>query len=691
MAAPQWTFSEDTIRFDFQKGDLILPPGQLVNVSHPADFDGEGDYTVVYTNFEIEYLPTGFTGGWLDVAPNPDEENLNNGLDLNILLSVDNTVNGFDASTRIARLKFETIGFISTPLTEDVLATGYIDVELYVSDFLGIETSPALIELEHYKTNPLQFPKQFTIEAVQAWTISYPDILVISTDSPNATPPIGTSIKSITGGGNATFNISLSPQVDGQPVGLQTKYITISPADGVRQIPVLIDIKEVVDFYGYPYSFLFETILNIAAAQQQYLFIDINDSFTIQKPAWLDVFPGSGDAGQLSFYVRPIVDENTVEGTITGDIEIITDNTLETYTIPVTHVVNEFVGPIGDLNYTRDVKYIDVFAEEDNTYFTITLTTRVFDRVSHVPTQYVFSYKLPLFNLKQKKNIGLIVDRLIKGYELNGLETQSYLSTEVDVLIQELKIDDETVLNNAGQNNIRYIAGFTPHKTIDECSILTRNQNAKRITTNSFSYLNLYLTLAVYELNIYQNNTLIDTINIDAFTYDLHSILLDWSQYELKKGDVVQVKIEINPGEFLVESYLVFPDNKHSQFIVWEDEYKMRQCLEFTGDYSLQTAKEQITHKYQTNLLERLQKYRVQHTLKLIMDTGWVLESDQITVDNLTDAKKAWLILGDDKDVFVEVIPVNQNINNIDSDRELISFEVEFELNKESHAKIYNF
>lgn len=691
MAAPKWTFSQNKIRFDFEKGGAVSPEIKQFTASHPADFDGEGDYESVFARLTLDYLPTTLTDDWLNVLSNIDggsSFNLVNGANETISIGLDVPVNTFNASTRLCRMVFETIGLSNNVLT--VLARDYVDVELYVSDNLNIEYSPALIELQHCKTTPIQTAKDFYISGIN-WTISYPSILDITTDSPNVTAPIGTTIKSRSGSGLANFKIKPAPFVEGQPIGFQNHAITITPSEQPMEIPVYLDIFEAGDYYGFPYSFLFETILNIKNANAQYLFISITDSFTIQKPAWLAVQPLTGNVGQNSLYVRPFVDENTVEGELTGEIVITTDNTLETYIIPVTHSIIEFVGEIGTLNYTKDNKLIEVFTEEENTYFSLVLTAKLFDRVTEQERQVILPYKLPLFQLKQSINIGLVMDRLIASYQLISLDTENYKSNKADIVIKEQKIQDEQLINSALLSNVKYIAGFTPHNSIDQCAILTRNKHPKRITSKSLSYLNLYLTVAVYELKIYQNNTLIDTINIDAFAYDLHSIQLDWSQYELVKGDVIEAKIEINPNEFLTEYFLVFPDNKQSQLIVWEDEYKMRQCLEFTGDYALQTSKEQITHKYQTDLLERLQKYRIDNTLKLSINTGWILNTDHITVENIIDSKKAWLILGLNKDVFVELVPIDGTINNIDSDRELISYEVEFEINKDSHAEIYNF
>jgi hypothetical protein len=292
-------------------------------------------------------------------------------------------------------------------------------------------------------------------------------------------------------------------------------------------------------------------------------------------------------------------------------------------------------------------------------------------------------------------NVGEIMHRLIKPFPVLDLGNGIGKINTMDVVIKEIDNITGVVLNQLVQQNLQFVPGYRPEISADDCYILNRNQYPTRITPNSIGFLNLFFGNdgGNYPMIIYKNGTdnIIFSENIEAIAFKIISRKIDFSTLSIRQGDVIEARVLVNETEYLSQKYIVFPEAKYSHTIIWEDEYKNRQALECTGDYMVKDEKEFITHKYQRNLVEQLKKIKTNHDCKLQINTGWLLNSDQITVDNLMDSKRAWLVLNAETNDFMELVPMSKTIDQVDSERALTSFDLEFQINKTNNAKIYNF
>ena len=165
------------------------------------------------------------------------------------------------------------------------------------------------------------------------------------------------------------------------------------------------------------------------------------------------------------------------------------------------------------------------------------------------------------------------------------------------------------------------------------------------------------------------------------------SLKINFETYQAKQGDVFEYQIETSQGNFS-KQYKIFPPGYNSNTIIWENEYKLKSALEFTGKYKLNTALENRGQTLQKNLVAELIKLDNSKIHKLTINTGYLLKTDIPSIESLCRAKRAALLLPDQ---VINLVPIQKTITAVDSDAALIAFDVEFEINRKYDEEVYKF
>jgi hypothetical protein len=78
--------------------------------------------------------------------------------------------------------------------------------------------------------------------------------------------------------------------------------------------------------------------------------------------------------------------------------------------------------------------------------------------------------------------------------------------------------------------------------------------------------------------------------------------------------------------------------------------------------------------------VEVVRKLSSTKDLKLSINTGYITKQDIPYIDSIVSAKKAWIYISETEKI--EIIPNTKSLIYDDVDREIISYELEFDINK---------
>jgi hypothetical protein len=214
------------------------------------------------------------------------------------------------------------------------------------------------------------------------------------------------------------------------------------------------------------------------------------------------------------------------------------------------------------------------------------------------------------------------------------------------------------------------------------------NQKADRVTVNSFYYLNIYIPVGNYEIRVYKNNTLINTIPLPVS--DGKIIFKKVTFATFRQGDVVRYTLNIpNDAATVVPSktFYVIPTGKYSNHIIWENEYLLQSAFEFTGGAAIKSDFENRTQSLYKNLTEILEIIENTKINKISINTGWIIKDSIDTIESLMRSKRAWLPLADKT---IELRPLSKTMVNQDTERELIDYTIEFQINRQYNEETYS-
>lgn len=371
--------------------------------------------------------------------------------------------------------------------------------------------------------------------------------------------------------------------------------------------------------------------------------------------------------GSKEFYTRLIVTE--------VDYDYSTDNLL----------VNPF--PENEVAFTLDNKAFEINSTNSATYFQFDALIKTYEFISEELSSVLIEQKIILFKEKSKIWLNKSIHKLMKRFkELNDNENQ-YRLASLEVTCTEYEIDTNTLIRTVTTPNINFAAGLK-QETIN-VGFLDFNPLFNRVTKNSFVYLNVLLPDPNYEIRVFKNGFYSSTI---VFSLPFNSIKTKKVTFEnFNQGDVIEFKLwKIDDANLTMptKTYIMLPEGDHSNMIVWENEFLLKSAIECTGSGVFGGDIEFSSYKSVENDVEVLNYISSTKEPKLNINTGWLIFDDIDTVESLMRSRRAWLIQPNKN---ISLRPIGKKLPSKDLNQELISFPLEFTINKSYDEETYSF
>jgi hypothetical protein len=375
---------------------------------------------------------------------------------------------------------------------------------------------------------------------------------------------------------------------------------------------------------------------------------------------------------------------------LAGTFNILKDNVqfgTINYTVSVTRLSDFFQVPYpsGQKAFTLDTKYFELKSPNSDTYFQFDAEIKTYDFFTNVVTENIIPQKVVLFKGKSKINLGQIIHRLMRKFPEVNENLLQYQFAKLKVSCAEKLISNDTVVRSGTSAEIQFVAGLS--RGITDFGFLEFNPKPNRVTKKSFAFLNMLIPSGNYELRTFKNGTLFntETLPINPTTTLCKKVLFN----SFTKGDVIDYVIDLvgqNNNNAPKKTFCLFPDGNYSNMLVWENEFKMQSAIECTGTASLDTDFEFQNQKRFELLVEKTENLSTGKDVKLSIDTGWLMKSDTDTVESLMRSKRIWLI---QENTTISLRPLTKKIPNDDYEKELISFPLEFTINRSYDEETY--
>jgi hypothetical protein len=556
-----------------------------------------------------------------------------------------------------------------------VLAPGapYIDVD----DF----------EYTYYEGTPWEIQnRDFTITG-DAWTVRCPPGFAMNASGMTVVPlPQGGY--QITGTGARNIQLVLLPSMQ-DIIDVNPYYTELVVNDGQLRVPIQITRLTAEGLLLEREELTFIAYKGLSNAIRQFIYIHYADAFHFECPPWLIINPTTGNEGN-NYSIIPIAADNVNAGHYEGILYIRRDS--DNMVLGQVRIVYDVVGAIDSpyrpftFAFTLDNEFINFVSEVDNTYFEVMMAAKIYDFYSYDYKVHNLPFKVPLFQRKQELNIGKLLHRMMNSFPDFTVATSSnipYYPAEISLDIIEKHSDDPEYSRQLRIDNLVFVAGLNPG-LMEGNGILDINPAPSRLTPSGYFHFN-YLIGTFAMIKYYKNGELVNEFG----AYEgLKTARVDVSAFEVKPGDIFEVRVAIDDDRFKSKLYKIFPEGYYSNFIEWENEYKLKSAMEFTGSYDIKNDFDNRNQTLVQRLVEIVKKLESNKSSKLTINTGYLLKSDIASVESLCRSPRAALLL---EGRIINLVPVQKTIVSVDSDAELISFDVEFEINRKYNEEIYSF
>lgn len=571
-----------------------------------------------------------------------------------------------------------------------------------------ITWTPNNFIMNHYQ-NTLNPSKSITMNG-PSWKVTAPNNFILESDDvavtiTSTTTPLGTTYKAQGTGEHiiklksGTFYNTPSALIPGNYPSSLNVITGVSTQVGF--INFTLNVLSPGDFIVNPEELYFEAAKGGDEPEPISIYVYAANVFTISAPTWLDVLPMNESApgifGRLN--AVPINSANLNAGNYSGVIILssLVSGSLVSISIPVVYVLNEFVAvpySNADFNFTKDPVFLNFFTEIPDTYFDIQMNVQVNDWVfqSLEVKTFIVPFKVPLYKKKQRENIGERIEKMLMKYlEPNILATKQYNAATVSIAIQERKYPSNELVRETTLASLKFLSGITPKNKVGNNAVLEISDGIKRVTANSFDFINLMLVPGVEkQIDVYVNNELQEqyAINSDVDTY---RETIFFTNYNLKAGDSVEVIVFLDflKTQFLSKKYIVYPEPEYSNMILWEDDFKMLQSYEFTGKHTVKNDFSFENFTQRKNLVDYVKNMGTKDVQKITINTGAIPKHDIQIIKNIIKAKRVWLFVNE-----FEIVELNNETKSLiydDVDRELNYFDLEFTINKKTNEESNSF
>lgn len=331
-----------------------------------------------------------------------------------------------------------------------------------------------------------------------------------------------------------------------------------------------------------------------------------------------------------------------------------------------------------DFFFTKEDDLILFNSPLENTYFEMVVNITAYDFYTNKAVPTTLSYKIPLFNNRASFLLGEIIDRSmprIKTFDLRSL--YQYKAAEVTLEISEYDISTSTILSTDVIKTIKFVTGYKPQTVENNCAFLEIYNLPRSVSATGYGFINMILPLGKHRFKILKNKIEVSNFEIDIISGNIISRGLKMADYQAKQGDIIECIMPDNPK--LNKSFYILPYGLFTNYIAFEDEYNLKTIIEFTGEYSFPIDFETKTNKVQYLSVFNNQKISSDKIPTLTINTGYLLEEEEVMIESLLDSSRAWLIVGENK--AIELVPNSKKFLTMSASREYYEFGIEFMIN----------
>ncbi|MFD2824819.1 hypothetical protein ACFS5M_14140 [Lacinutrix iliipiscaria] len=614
------------------------------------------------------------------------------------------------------------IGFLVYGVLEDD-SEELLDTKIYFFRLLisgetpseSVVLSPESLNFEHIVGESLPASQTFNISATGTFIIGVVDRFALSGGNLVFQETVD-GISKYQGSDSQTVNITLAITIELEPIGYYTGFAYGYNAAISEWLPLdlYVQLYETSTALLTPTFLEFSAIKNIREAEAQSVEVNGPGTITFAHPTWI-ICEVIYDGFLKSVSIKPINSDDLTAGTYEG---VVTLTLLGVdYEIEILHNVYENVvlGLSEDsINFTKDHDTISTFYESVDFQVQISLDITYYNYKYRVSNSRVLEYLMGLFASKATFFIGEVLDNIMKellSVSLIDMETLAnttvadetayfrtyYAPCEVDLGISFLHKSNPELNHVVNYTDLKFISGRKPKRMFTDAILLNYYGEDLRVTPSSYAMFNFYKE-SNHRLRVYKNGEFEYNINHAPGYNRLFGYRHKFNTYS--PGDVVEIRLYKDyegfattswfddSANYLSQIYRVFPESNQSFHVAWENEHRVLEIMEFTGEFKLPLEYDNTTVKSYQDFLEKLKKVDVKRTQNMFINTGFILKENVKRIDGLLSAKRAW-ILSDSSDSVVELIPVNKKFENVDSTLEIYELTVEFNINLNNDSEIH--
>ncbi len=440
----------------------------------------------------------------------------------------------------------------------------------------------------------------------------------------------------------------------------------------------------------------FFAIKNIEEADAQYIRYSCTEAYTITSSVWLtveDTIIVYQNHTTSALLVKPISTQSMSPGQYTGFVTIsaVIDGIPSSRTTIINYTIDDFVSSPYELDkkaFTLDNKFFTFSSTNTENYFQVDALVKVYSFYNSVEREHIIPQKIVLFQGTSQLNFGKIIHQIMDNFPEINDDIFQYKPALLQLKCQEKKLIDNDIVKEIQLEDIQFVAGLSKKAIVK--GILDFNILSNRVTTKSYAYINLLVPSGSFYLEILRNNVFYQAMQLPPSNDGILCKKITFNTFN--QGDIISVQLSENNKPGSVESrpypkkFIVFPTEKHSNHIVWEDEYLLKKAIECTGSPKILSEFEFQTNKKYKSLVEQLNILQTDKSVKFTINTGWLLKSDVDTIESLMKTKRAFL----DASKMIAIVPIGKSMINEDTDRELIEFTLEFQINPTYNEETYS-
>src|SRR5690554_4529485 len=306
------------------------------------------------------------------------------------------------------------------------------------------------------------------------------------------------------------------------------------------------------------------------------------------------------------------------------------------------------------------------------------------------------NYRFPFFKGRAKKNIGSALSHFITSNKNKAVLTSAFtpvvlnqhsLESITPIRYFDLEIKEEkggNVLLNYNKKNVPFVLGYKP-KVVNGIAILQHNI-ISRFTRNSFALVSVFSQTGSFSYELLKNGAVVKTVN-QLFGY-IRTIKINFESYDAEPGDIFEFAM-LTDEEPIKKNFVIVPDTAVTIAVVYEDSFGLLSVIDFTGNSkNINTEFDNKFELFHNQNFIHSRKHNEKEASTLILNTGYLLQSQQLEVAELMKSAKAWIVIDDER--MVELIPKNKKMEEMSSDNFLYAWTIEFDVNKKEYAQDYH-